>query len=45
MLYWTVTYETAVISRHATEGEAWVAHDHAVLRGLDPDKLAVFQGQ
>ena len=41
MLHWTLTYETAVISRHANESEAWTAHDNAVLRGLDPGKLAV----
>lgn len=37
----SLCYETAVIGRYATEREAWIAHDQAVLVGLCPDKLAV----
>ncbi len=36
-----LTYETAKLSTHATEREAWIAHDTAVIRGLNPDALAV----
>ncbi len=36
-----VAYQTAVVSRHPTEREAWTAHDALVIAGLDPDSLAV----
>jgi len=38
---WVVTYETAIVSRWNSESAAWVAHDRAVIQGLDPNKLAV----
>lgn len=38
---WLVVYETAVVSRWASENAAWVAHDRALIQGLNPDKLAV----
>ncbi len=38
---WQVAYETAVVSRWETEDAAWLAHDVLVIRGLNPDKLAV----
>jgi hypothetical protein len=38
---WLLTYETAIISRHVSERAAWVAHDSAVISGLNPDKLGV----
>lgn len=34
-------YQTATFSTHATEREAWIAHDTAVISGLNPDALAV----
>jgi hypothetical protein len=40
---WLVTYETAVMSRWASESAAWVAHDRAVISGLNPDNLAVVE--
>ena len=40
---WLVTYETAVMSRWKTENGAWVAHDRAVMQGLNPDALAVVE--
>lgn len=42
-LQWSLSYETAIISWHATEDEAWIAHDRAVIQGLNPDKLAVIR--
>jgi hypothetical protein len=42
---WLLCYETAVISCWASESAAWIAHDEAVIQGLDPDKLAVVEGR
>lgn len=42
---WLLTYQTAVISRWPTEAGAWVAHDRAVLQGLNPDALAVVESK
>ena len=37
---WHLYYETAVIGTYETELEVWIAHDEAVIRGLNHDKLA-----
>lgn len=41
LLPFAVFFETAVLATYATEREAWIAHDTAVCRGLNPDSLAV----
>jgi uncharacterized CHY-type Zn-finger protein len=40
---WIVTYCTAEMSRWPSESAAWVAHDRAVIHGLNPDALAVVE--
>lgn len=43
MREWIVTYWTAALSRWPSESAAWIAHDVAVIRGLNPDALAVVE--
>jgi len=43
MREWIITYCTAEMSRWPSESAAWVAHDHAVIHGLNPDALAVVE--
>jgi hypothetical protein len=40
---WLVCYQTAELSRWQTESAAWVAHDRAVIQGLNPDALAMVE--
>lgn len=40
-LAYAVFYQTATLSKHASERDAWIAHDIAVCTGLNPDALAV----
>lgn len=43
MREWIITYCTAEMSRWPSESAAWIAHDVAVIHGLNPDALAVVE--
>lgn len=43
MREWIGTYCTAEMSRWPSESAAWIAHDSAVIHGLNPDALAVVE--